>query len=39
MKKEKREQPKKPITKRDLNKELVKEKKRQDFLKKIRERY
>ena len=39
LKKEKPEQPKKPITKRDLNKELAKEKKRQDFLKKLRERY
>lgn len=40
MKKEKQEQPKKPIVKkRDLNKELAKEKKRQEFLKKIRERY
>jgi len=40
MKKEKPEQSKKPIVKkRDLNKELTKEKKRQDFLKKIRERY
>ena len=40
LKKEKPEQPKKPIVKkRDLNKELAKEKKRQEFLKKIRERY
>jgi len=39
LKKEKPEQQKKPITKRDLNKELAKEKKRQDFLKKLRERY
>lgn len=40
MKKEKPEQLKKPIVKkRDLNNQLAKEKKRQDFLKKLRERY
>jgi hypothetical protein len=40
MKKEKPEQSKKPIVKKkDLNKELTNEKKRQEFLKKLRERY
>ena len=40
MKKEKTKQPKPPVvTKRDLNKEIAKEKKRQEFLKKLRERY
>jgi hypothetical protein len=40
MKNKKIEQPIKPIVKkRDLNNELTKEKKRQEFLKKLRERY